>query len=219
MKNHSTLRFITLFILSILLCCNIYAQDFQWVEQAGGTGYEHGEGIAVDINGNIYVSGNFNGTATFGGIVLTSYGNEDIFVAKYDTNGNVIWAKNAGGLNSDRGRRIEVDSSGNCYVTGHFTGTANFGSIVLTSNGDADFFIAKYDANGNAIWVRNGGGSGFDAGYENSIDGSGNIYVTGFFRGVATFGSTILTSYGDRDIFIAKYDDSGILLWVEQAGD
>jgi len=219
MSNISTIRIIFSISLFLLFSCNIYTQDFLWVEQAGGIGDEHGNGIAIDIDGNSYVTGFFNGIATFGSTVLTSFGGRDIFIAKYDTDGNVLWAKHAGGATLDHGSGISVDAGGNCYITGRFTGTATFGSIVLTSNGDADVFVAKYDTDGNALWAEKGGGSGLDAGFRISVDAGGNSSVTGFFNGTATFGSTVLTSFGGRDIFIAKYDTDGNVLWAEQAGE
>jgi len=163
-----------------------------------------GRGIATDSSGNCYVTGHFQGTATFGSITLTNSGNHDIFIAKLDPNGNFLWVKRADGGNREYGYGIATDGNGNCYVTGYFEGTATFGSTTLTSNGGQDIYITKLDSSGNFLWAQKAGGTEWDNGYGIAIDSSGNCYVTGIFNGTATFGSTTLTSNGGQDIFIAK---------------
>ncbi|MET3542304.1 Tfp pilus assembly major pilin PilA, partial [Pontibacter aydingkolensis] len=190
-----------------------------WAKQAGNTNSDYGRGIAVDGQGNAYVTGEFLGTATFEGTTLTSAGALDVFVAKYNASGTVVWAKQAGGTSSDYGRGIAVDGQGNAYVTGEFLGTATLGSTTLTSSGGWDMFVARYDASGNALWAKNPTGTGTaDYGRSIAVDGQGNTYVTGEFYGTATFGSTTLTSAGGADIFVAKYDPSGTVLWALRAG-
>lgn len=191
---------------------------FAWVKKAGGSGYDGANAISVDTSGNSYVTGSFAGTASFGGITLTGSGGDDVFITKYDASGNILWAKQAGGSNYDGGNGIAVDGSGNSYVTGYFQGTASFGNTTLVSSGNEDVFIAKYDASGNLLWVKQAGGSGYDAANAVAIDGNGNSYITGYFAGVANFGSTTLTSSGGNDVFIAKYSTSGSLLWAKRAG-
>ncbi|MFD3002807.1 SBBP repeat-containing protein [Pontibacter toksunensis] len=189
-----------------------------WAKQAGGQDIDASKNIEVDGKGNSYITGEFRGSATFGNTTLTSTGSYDLFIAKYDASGNVLWAKQSGGAGSEMGRGIAVDGSGNCYITGYFDGNATFGSTTLTSNGSYDVFIAKYDAKGNFLWANRAGGSEKDFGRNIAVDGSGNSYITGPFRGLASFGSTTLTSSGDEDIFIAKYDASGNVLWAKRAG-
>jgi hypothetical protein len=193
-----------------------------WVKQAGGTSDDYGKGICVDAGGNIYVTGAFYGTSTFGTIELTSFGedgNPDIFTAKYDPNGNCIWARQAGGNNFDYGFGIAVDGGGNSLVTGYFSGTAMFGGIQLISNGLKDIFIAKYDTNGNCLWAKQSGGTEDDIAYGIATDEDGNSFITGGFRNSLSFGTIRLVSYGSDDIFIAKYDPNGNCLWAKQAGD
>jgi len=193
--------------------------NWLWAKNAGGTGDDIGYGIAVDASGNSYVMGNFfSTTATFGSTTLTSNGVSDIFVAKLDSSGNWLWAKNAGGTSFDYGSGIAVDASGNSYVTGYFADSATFGSTSLTSNGYYDIFIVKLDSDGNWLWAQNAGGTDGDWGYGIAVDTSGNSYITGYFADSATFGSTTLTNYGDEDIFIAKLDSSGNWLWANKAG-
>jgi hypothetical protein len=194
--------------------------NWLWAQQAGGTSGDEGYSIAVDANGNSYITGCFWGSATFGATTLTSSGNEDIFIAKLDINGNWLWAKQAGGTSYDIGYGIAVDDNGNSYVTGYFSSIATFGNTTLTSSSSeyADIFVAKLDSSGNWLWAKKAGGTSWDHGYGIAVDANGNSYVTGYFYGSATFGTTTLTSSGSYDIFVAKMDSNGNWLWVKQAG-
>jgi len=191
--------------------------EFLWVVAAGSGELDFGRGIATDGSGNSIVTGRFRGTATFGDTTLTSAGLEDIFIAKYDGDGNFLWVEQAGGTDGDSGTGIATDGSGNIVVTGSFRYTATFGDTTLTS-GSVDIFIAKYDGDGNLLWVKQAAGPGFTFGGGITTDGSGNSIVAGRFNGTVDFGDTTLTSVGSRDIFIAKYDSDGNFLWVEQGG-
>mgnify|MGYP002682318742 CR=1 FL=1 len=135
------------FLFFILALCSValFAQneDWIWANQAGGTDLDWGESIAVDDNGNSYVTGRFYGSATFGTTTLTGSGDSDIFVAKLDINGNWLWAKQAGGTSNDIGIGIDVDDNGNSYITGGFIDIATFGTTTLTSSGYYDIFVAK----------------------------------------------------------------------------
>ena len=131
------------------------------------------------------------------------------------------WAVSARGSGSikDKGRSIATDSQGNQYITGLFSNTANFGSHTLTASGDSiDIFVAKLDPAGNWLWAVKAGGLDSDEGSGIALDWAGNAYVTGRFRGTATFGSHTLTSNGYNDVFAAKLDPSGNWLWAVNAG-
>lgn len=214
--------------------------NFIWAEQMGSGGTScWGMSIAVDASGNVYTTGRFAGIADFdpgvGIYNLTSAGNQDIFVSKLDINGNFIWAKSMGGVNTsatehDRGWCIAVDNSGNVYTTGDFDGTADFdpgpGVYNLTSAGATDIFISKLDANGNFVWAKQiGGGStstANDYGRSVVVDVSGNVYVTGWFNYTVDFdpgpGVNNLVSSGAPDIFVLKLDANGNFMWVKQMG-
>ena len=196
------------------------APQWQWAVGAGGTFSDGGWSIAIDSQGNQYITGNFRNTATFGSHSLTSNGIADIFAAKLDPNGNWLWAVQAGGTDSDFGNEIALDSNGNAYVTGEFGGTATFGSHTLTASRGIDFFIAKLNSDGNWLWAVKAGGIYSGKGSGIAVDGSGNAWVTGYFKGTATFGNHTLTSEGvaSRDIFVARLSSSGNWLWVVQAG-
>ena len=189
-----------------------------WARKASGATWNNDFSIAADSSGNVYVTGSFSDTATFDSTILASIGESDIFIAKYDTDGNVLWVRQSGGSMADLGYGIAVDLSGNVYVTGFFQDMATFDSTSLASVGGYDIFIAKYDTDGNVLWVRQSGSSINDYGQSIAADSSGNVYITGFFQDTATFDSTSLTSIGESDIFIAKYDTDGNVVWVRKAG-
>ncbi len=201
----------------------------QWAVKAGGTMADQGQGIALDGNGNTYVTGGFSDTATFYGssnIQLISNGGVDAFIAKFDPAGQVLWAKKAGGLGAENGSKIKVDYLGNTYVTGTFTNDTMvfYGPTndSLFTSGQSDVFIAKFDANGDVVWASKAGGTGNDNGYGLEIDFNGFSYVTGAFLNTAYFysgsGKDSLVSMGSNDIFLAKYDPNGYLVWVRQGG-
>jgi len=212
--------------------------NFVWAKAMNGTGNGEGQSIVVDPAGigDVYASGWFFGTVDFdpsvGVFNLTSAGNDDIYVSKLDSSGNLIWAKKMGGTGSDWGTAIALDhsGSGDVYTTGFFSATADFdpgvGILNLISSGFADNFVCKLDSSGNIIWAKGMGGTNGD--WSNSIaldqSGSGDVYTTGFFEGTADFdpgtGTFNLSSAGpaQRAIFISKLDSSGNFSWAKSVG-
>lgn len=194
--------------------------NWLWATKAGGSSSDHAYGISVDNAANVYVTGSFSGTATFGTATLTASGNTyDIFVAKLDSAGSWIWAKKAGGGNGDAAYAIAVDSFGGIYITGSFQWTATFGTTTLTASGNTiDIFVAKLDSSGNWIWANRAGGTGSEFGAGIAVDSAANVYLTGSFSNTASFGTGSLTSSGSSDIFAAKLSSSGTWLWAKGAG-
>jgi hypothetical protein len=193
-----------------------------WVRQAGGIGYDEGRGVATDAAGNVYITGLYQNTASFGSFNVNSAGFSDVYIAKYDPSGNVVWVVSAGGSDYDEAHAIAVDPVGNAYITGFFDANASFGSFSLVNHsGSDDIFVAKCSSTGTFLWARQAGGPLDDSGECIALDASTNVYVAGSFAGTTTFGSTNLTSAGTNDlpdIFLAKYDSNGNALWVRQAG-
>lgn len=190
----------------------------QWIKRAGGRRSDKGLGIS-NFNGNVFVTGMFQDTAEMGGKYYNSSGLQDIFLAKYNGDGKLLWVKQAGGAKRDEGLAICNDALGNVYLTGDFSGTVDFNGTSLTSSGLSDIFIAKYTTDGLLAWVKRAGGSGTDYGYGIVAGDSGKIYVTGGFRNKSNFGSIQLKSAStNADIFIACYNSDGTALWVKKAG-
>jgi len=201
-----------------------------WAVQLGGELWSGGTDVAVDGSGNVYVAGGFTGTADFdpgpGVFELTSVDETDIFVTKLNSTGGLVWAGTIGGGGRQANARMTVDGLGNVYVAGEFAGTVDFdpgpGVFNLTSAGDLDGFVVKLDGNGGLMWAGRMGGSDTDRTNDVTVDGSGNVYVTGEFRRAADVdpgaGVFTLTSAGWADAFVAKLDHNGDLVWGGRMG-
>ncbi len=209
------------------------AQTFEWAKRIGGTGEESCRTMALDNQGNIYLAGTFQGTnvdfnpGTGTALLTSSGGSTDIFFAKYDPSGNYLWANRIGGSGEDIPGKIAVDGSGNVLIAGWYqsascdfdpgAGTANLGSA-----GYADVFFAKYDTDGNYIWAKSMGSTGYDGCHDIRTDRSGNVFITGYFNGTVDFdpgaGTATMTDAGGGDLFFAKYGPSGNFLWSKRAG-
>lgn len=190
-----------------------------WAKHATGSGNDKAFGIGTDADGNVLVSGHFiSGTLAFGSTTLFNSGGFDIFLVKYDANGNVLWAKNPSGSGYDFNFSLELDANGNSYITGHFSSfQLIFGGATVTNGGGDDIYVAKYDANGNAMWAQKAGGNTYDYGYDVSVDGQGNVFLTGNFHSpTISFGNISLTnSTTYADFYVVKYNSSGDPQWAQ----
>ena len=194
------------------------AGTFVWAVSPAGTAENNGRSIAVDGSGSSYLTGDFVGSSTFGATTLTATGGRDIFVAKLNSSGAFVWASSAGGSWGSYGQSIAVDSKGDSYITGYYIGTATFGSTTLTDKGQGDIFVAKLNSGGTFAWAAAAGGAAGNFGQSIAVDGKGNSYVTGYYKGATIFGSTTLTDKGAGDIFAAKLNSSGTFVWATSAG-
>ena len=199
----------------------------QWGVNAGGTATgEEGKAIACDADGNIYITGMFVDTAAFGNVTLYGNGKSDIFIAKYNPQGQIVWAKSAGGPNADIGYGISVDANGNLYVGGSFDSLANFNGTTVYAKGDTltDAFVALYDTDGNFKWIKTFGGTNSDNCSKVMTDAEGNCYAFGNFKCTdfdgAKFGNVTLfpTSLGYDDVYFLKLSPTSEMLWIKQAG-
>lgn len=198
-----------------------------WAKTFGGADGDQGNGLAIDASGNVILTGWFaSASITFSATVLNNVGtaSSDLFMVKYDPDGNLIWAKSTGGSLNDRGYAVSCDANSNIFITGWYSSpTINFGTGVLNNAGSAtsDVFMVKYDANGTALWAKTIGGSGVDGGRACTIDAIGNAYVLGNFASSSiNFGTGALTnaSAGTQDMFLVKYDPTGTALWTSKVG-
>lgn len=193
--------------------------NFVWARSVGESQRVNASKIVMDSNGNLCVAGYFTcPTVTFDDITLTLSGPQDIFLAKYDTHGNILWAKRAGGTSGESANTLTVDQSDNIYIAGNFSGSVTFGDSIITSLGSADIFLAKYDGEGNAIWGRAGGGSAYDTVSNLYADSEGNVIMAGDFYYAITLGDTTLEHSGSidsADVFLAKYSGDGNVLWTK----
>jgi hypothetical protein len=190
-----------------------------WSKRAGGTDQDVALAITTDESNNIYIAGYFKGILVFPGTStsLTGAGGTDAFLAKYDSNGNLIWAKSAGGTGNDFAHGIALNG-GNVAMVGQFDLTGNFSGTNLISAGSSDAFIAEYGTStGNINWASKIGGTGADIGF--AITSSNNSYVlTGQFSNSVSIGTSNLVSSGNSDVFICKYNSSGNPVWARKCG-
>lgn len=177
--------------------------------------------IAIDSTGNTYITGMFFGEVVFSPtITLKSEGDGDLYLAKLDPQGSVLWAISTGGTFNDNGDAVTVDGAGNLYVVGSVRGgNLNFGGEAYVGIGHYDIMVAKVSSAGNVQWVRVLGGAAMDLSDNIAVDGVGNVYVSGQFWESATFGVDTLVGTGGRwDMVVAKYDPDGTPLWGFVAG-
>ncbi len=180
--------------------------DKLWTKQFGIKNNDYGYSIAIDSNNNIYITGQ-----TYGNLDgNTSTGQEDVFLMKFDTNGNKIWTKQFGSSNIDSSKSLAIDSNNNIYISGYTLGNLDGN----TSAGYKDIFLIKIDSNGNKFWTKQFGTSASDEGYAIKIDSNDNIYITGNTSG-ALDNNTIIGLY---DIFLTKFNSSGDKIWTKQFG-
>jgi len=297
--NISVKTILTFMFLVLFLNQNIYSQAWQWARTAGGSGTDAGRRICTDPSGNIIVAGSFASIAmNIGTVSINNAGNGDVFVAKFDPNGNYIWSQRIGSTDLESVGGICTDASGRVYVIGSFTSPSlvvgpfavsnytntgiypdafvacfdSFGSIqwlrkyggAYSDNGDGiiysnaenalyiaghynsismtvgtttltntnsggsytDIFLAKLNNLGNPVWaITTGGANSSDYAYSLGLDASNNYpYLGGTFSppSAATpttqIGTAVLTTYGNQDLYIAKYSNNGVFQWARSCG-
>ncbi|HOZ74964.1 MAG TPA: SBBP repeat-containing protein [Flavobacterium sp.] len=225
----SIFLFRLLAVVLFFTSATIQSQSLNWVKPINGNGNTFAQNIAVDAQGNSYILGEFTGSIDLdpsaGEYTLTALGEYDLYVAKFDTDGNFAWARHYGSTGSEATRYITVDVAGNIYATGQFSGTIDFdpgaGNASYTNIGFGDIFVVKLNSNGDLIWAKQIGGPGADWCEAINIDTSGMVFLTGFFRGTVDFNpgseNYSLTAFGD-DAFICKLDQNGEFLWAKHFG-
>jgi len=236
MKTSTNIFRLLIFAFSILLSPfsifnSAYSQNYEWAKSIGSPHFDdHGTSIAIDAQGNVFLTGIFGYTADFdpgtANSNLTSAGSHDVFLAKYNNSGNYIWAKSIGGLGNDHVYSIALDKTGNIFITGTFEKTADFDPSIATANlisaSNADVFIAKYDSIGNYIWAKSFGDLESNSRQSITLDTLGNVYLSGNFGGNVDFepssSKANLSSAGGQDMFFAKYDSNGNYLWAKSIG-
>ena len=218
-------------VLFCLTTTAAFAETPSWVAatSSGGAGTAFSNAVKVGPDNHQYVTGNFSGTATFGGTTLVSAGGLDIFLAKYGQSQELLWIVQAGGADDDSGQGVAFDGAGNVYLTGSFTNSATFGStegatITVTGVG-ITIFLAKYSPSGALVWVQTGAApfpqQNNPTGLGMAVNAAaGTVYITGFAQYDTTFSSANRTvndvpGVGYWHMFLVKYDTSGNFLWGE----
>jgi len=234
------MKAITLFVSLITIGINLQAQTFSGFKYLSGVGGGAGaaNGIASDVDGNFFIAGEFENVIDAdpgeGTHILTSNGYYDAFIAKFNSSGELVWAKSMGEEDDDRAYSIEVDQEGNIYTLGYFQGTMDFdpgaGIFNMTAGGTSDLFLAKLDKDGNFIWAKQirGVSSGPTVGASIRrnrtliIDSLSNPIIVGSFYGTTDLDPSAsvhtLTATGFMDVFILKLNSEGDYQWAKQLG-
>jgi hypothetical protein len=193
-----------------------------WMRAIGGAGNDVGLDVEVLTDGSIVASGLFSGTANFGGgVTLTAAGGAgDAFTARFTTDGDVLWARQAGGTALDFGNEIAADTVGNVVVgiASESRSLAFPDGPVLTSAGGTDAVLAKYAPDGTLLWTRQVGGPGIDVPRGVDTDAAGNVLLAGEFTGSLPVGSATHLSAGGQDAFVVRFDPTGAVLWSRRYG-
>lgn len=186
------------------------APDWKWESVFGGTGADYVRDVVTDSAGNIYIGGSFSGTISIESDSLTSTGDKEAFVAKFDNTGDLIWITN---IATETGENAEIygiclDTINNVYATGYYTGNVSIGATLLPDTVETNLFVTKLNSSGDFIMAKNHVGSGTnEIGLNLDVDKDGNIYIIGSANG----------STGWRhESNILKYDSSGNLVWEQE---
>ena len=205
-----------LFLLLAFTTATLHAQQWQWAEPGAGAENAEGRAVAEDAQGNSVVTGTYRSTIGFGGQLLSSPGEDGIFLAKFDPSGVLLWlhiVANGPGITV---RGITIDDGGAIAIVGMYQGTVVFSpgpfGSTLTSAGSFDVFVAKYGSDGSPIWAHSIGGPGYDYGASICHDGYFNFFVTGDMH---------LTAYeqSSSKIFVTKYAYNGTEFWTNTSAD
>lgn len=229
----SKILFISLsLIYSLIQAQNIsHNWSFNPVDTEKYGGYSYGNHVENDASGNTYLFGRMEGIANVegdlnssGSVELVPVGDVDVFLAKYDSLGNYVWAFNIGGVNYDYASGMDIENNQFIYITGYFSGLIDFdpseNDYFIDSENAQSIFVAKYDTSGNFIWAIHIPSLSNENISSTSIKVGQNdeLYLTGIFRGNADFDPSnnefILTSVNFEDPFVAKYDTDGNFEWV-----
>ncbi|MCK5796699.1 MAG: SBBP repeat-containing protein, partial [Deltaproteobacteria bacterium] len=190
----------------------------RWSKHFGDSHGDSGRGIAVDRQGNLYITGHNAGTIDFGGGVLTSAGSEDGYLASLTSQGAHRWSKRFGATGWDMGRKMAFDNAGHLLLIGSFHGSTVLSGTPLTSAGGSDLFVASFTTGGTLRWAKRFGGTGDEYGRAIAIDAQDRLTITGRFMDSIDFGGGKLTSAGDRDIFMAGLKVDGTYRWARSFG-
>lgn len=225
-----TMRILILFLTfsTLTIQLSVDAQTLDWAKQLGGTEGDRARDMILDDSGNLIITGYFTDVSDFDpslgvfNLSTTGPADEDIYICKLSNQGNLVWAKSMGAGQMDHGLGLAIDSSGNIYSSGFFTGTVDFdpgaGVFSLTSAGlGPDGFILKLDSLGNFIWAKQLTSSGGVEVQEITVNKTGHVYVSGAFSASLNFDpgfSNYSLVPNNTNVFVARYSSNGAFVWA-----
>jgi hypothetical protein len=190
----------------------------EWIKSGGGIGFDSGKSLALDTKGNVYISGFYSYDSGFDHIHKPSAGQRDMFLAKYNTGGEIQWVQSAEGAGDEDGEKIVTDADDNIFVVGHLSGKTQFGDKSSAPVNNYSMFITKYTPDGKPLWVKSEDEKTFLTIENAAMDKKGALYITGYYSGLHKFGTIDKPNAGYGDIFVIKYDNNGNFLSVKTAG-
>ena len=222
-------QFLVLSFIIIFSAGTLKSQYYIDAFKIGSSQYDQASCCIEDSQGNIILSGNYEGTADFdpgsGEALLTGGNSYSGFIAKYEKDLSYIWAVSINGTDQINGMKIGVDATGNIYFAGYFRGLADFDPSVgeyLLEAEEMDGFLAKYDPDGNFVWAFKISSPESDIAFDVGLDNEGNIWVSGTFTAPIDFDPSentfILNDHGFMDAFVANYSPDGSFIWAAGIG-
>jgi len=222
--NFFNVRLLNSLIFFILFATKVFSQAAHWEWGRGATSistiaWSEGWCVATDKFENVYIAGSYKDTVTFGPFTFITP-SLNIYLVKYDSSGNILWAKSATGQGNGWAQSIATDNFGNVFLTGKsHVYPIIFDSDTLINSGSNDIFIVKFDSSGTELWGWSIGGSSDDAPNSIATDSLGNAFITGYYQSDSlTFGTHTINNLGNGNIFLAKYDSAGNAIWARNAG-
>jgi len=193
--------------------------NWLWARAVGGLGVDSGNALVV-VGTKVFLAGSFSGTADFAVSNLVSTGDNDVFAAALDLDGNWLWANRGGGSSTAIANGLAVDGSTNLYVCGDFSGTVSFGLTALTNAGGTDVFVAKLTPSGTWVLARRGGSVNNDSATVLIRDIGNQFYLAGQFGGTADYGGTVnnLNVGSTTNLFVLRLNTEGLYLDYTQGG-
>lgn len=189
-----------------------------WIKKGGGADHDVAAAVSVDrVDESIYIIGDFYESAEFEGAVLNSQGSSDTYLAKYDSNGNLIWIRTNGGTNVDVATDVGTDLNGNVYVSGYYQLTTVFDGIEQTALGYNDVFLAQFDSEGNCNWLSSAGSNALDNCLGLAVAWDGTTYLTGMFEN-EMFADGVSFEGDGYDVFVLCFNPSGSVRYGRAAG-
>lgn len=195
-----------------------YFGNIIWVSTGASQDEVEPHSMSLGAGTRIHVLGNFEGNFLVGSNVLPNSSDSDVFLLCLDQAGDFIWSNSIGGTNDIEGSSITADEQGNVFVVGSFEDEVHFNTDSLTSTDDKDGFFAKYDDDGNELWVKGLSGTSDVQPKDVFADNSEGVYITGSIDGTCYFDSLAITNNSGTDLFIVKYDTSGTVMWGKGIG-
>ncbi len=197
--------------------------NYIWARNVGGPGTERGHVVSFDQLGNVLLVGSFaSASINLGTYTLTnsSPGNDDGFMAKYDPNGNLLWAYKIGSTGTDEIKSVKANSNNEILIMGYFTTSANMNpqGTANTMNGSGiTYFLNKYTGTGALIWTNKIDGPNNPTVSSLAVGPADDIYITGIYANQINFNSanTITLSNASNNLFVAKYSSAGRTTWAK----